>query len=50
MQATDDETLLRPLLEHFGFSRLTKRRRDYLSKLLRLLRQPDPQSKPDEAV
>jgi hypothetical protein len=39
--ANDDEALLRALLEHYGFSRLTKPRREYLSKVLRLLRQSD---------
>jgi predicted RNA binding protein YcfA (HicA-like mRNA interferase family) len=32
----DDEGLLRRLLEHYGFTRLTRARRDYLSKVLRL--------------
>jgi len=32
----DDEALLRRLLEHYGFSRLTRPRRDYLSKVLHL--------------
>jgi hypothetical protein len=32
----DDEALPRGLLEHYGFSRLTRPRRDYLSKVLRL--------------
>jgi very-short-patch-repair endonuclease len=32
----DDETLLRSVLEHYGFSRLTRPRRDYLAKVLRL--------------
>lgn len=39
--ANDDETLLRTLLEHYGFHRLTKSRREYLLKVLRLQRQPD---------
>jgi very-short-patch-repair endonuclease len=34
--AEDEEALLRRLLDHYGFSRLTKPRRDYLSKVLRL--------------
>lgn len=34
--AEDDEALLRRLLDHYGFSRLTKPRRDYLAKVLRL--------------
>lgn len=41
----DDETLVRALLEHYGFSRLTKPRREYLSKVLRLLRQPDQEAR-----
>lgn len=40
-QASDDETLLRMLLGHYEFSRLTKPRKEYLSKVLRLLRQPE---------
>jgi very-short-patch-repair endonuclease len=32
----DGEALLRSLLDHYGFSRLTKPRRGYLSKVLRL--------------
>jgi hypothetical protein len=39
--ANDDESLLRAMLERYGFSRLTKPRREYLLKVLRLLRQPD---------
>jgi very-short-patch-repair endonuclease len=39
--AGDDEALFRTLLEHYGFSRLTKPRREYLSKVLRLLQQPE---------
>ncbi len=35
----DGEAVFRALLEHYGFSRLTKPRRDYLSKVLRLLQQ-----------
>ena len=35
------EALLRTLLEHYGFSRLTKPRKEYLRRVLRLLRQPD---------
>ena len=34
----DDETLCRGLLEHYGFGRLTRSRRDYLLKVLRLRR------------
>lgn len=34
----DDETLLRSVLEHYGFNRLTKPRREYLAKVLRRLR------------
>jgi very-short-patch-repair endonuclease len=36
----DGETVFRTLLEHYGFSRLTKPRREYLSKVLQLLHQP----------
>lgn len=39
--AADSEALFRALLEHYGFSRLTKSRRDYLSKVLKLLSPPD---------
>jgi very-short-patch-repair endonuclease len=35
----DEEPLLRSLLDHYGFSRLTKPRREYLSKVLRLHRE-----------
>jgi very-short-patch-repair endonuclease len=34
----DDEALLRSVLEHYRFSRLTRPRREYLSKVLRLRR------------
>jgi very-short-patch-repair endonuclease len=37
----DEERLLRALLEHYGFSRLTKPRREYLSKVLRLRREQE---------
>jgi hypothetical protein len=41
-QSPDEiEALFRALVEHYGFSRLTKPRREYLSKVLRLLQQPD---------
>src|SRR5690606_37718141 len=33
----DDEALFRALLEHYGFSRLTKYRKEYLSRVLTLL-------------
>jgi hypothetical protein len=46
--ANDDETLLRTLLEHYGFNRLTKPRREYLSKVLRLLREPDQEARSAE--
>ncbi len=39
--AGDSEALFRALLEHYGFSRLTKSRREYLSKVLKLLSLPD---------
>jgi hypothetical protein len=35
----DEESVLRPLLEHYGFNRLTMPRREYLSKVLRLRRE-----------
>ncbi len=34
----DGEALSRTLLEHYGFSRLTKPRKEYLSRVLRLIR------------
>jgi hypothetical protein len=37
----DGEAVARALLEHYGFSRLTKPRREYLLRVLRLLQQPD---------
>jgi very-short-patch-repair endonuclease len=48
----DGEDLSRSLLEYYGFSRLTKPRKEYLSKVLRLHEQPEPehQSRTDEAV
>jgi very-short-patch-repair endonuclease len=46
--ANDDEPLLRTLLEHYGFSRLTKPRREYLSKVLRLLRRPEQEARTAE--
>jgi hypothetical protein len=42
----DSEALFRSLLEHYGFSRLTKPRREYLAKVLRLLRETAPRSAP----
>ena len=52
--AGDNEALSRALLEHYGFSRLTKSRREYLSKVLRPLSLPDhlrgSQEQTDEAV
>lgn len=52
--AGDSEALSRALLEHYGFSRLTKSRREYLSKVLQLLSPPDhlrgSQEQTDEAV
>jgi very-short-patch-repair endonuclease len=41
----ESEALFRALLEHYGFNRLTKPRREYLSKVLRLLRQPDQEAR-----
>jgi very-short-patch-repair endonuclease len=48
----DGEDLSRSLLEHYGFSRLTKPRKEYLSKVFRLREQSEPehQSRADEAV
>jgi hypothetical protein len=50
----DSEALFRALLEHYGFSRLTKSRRDYLSKVLKVLSLPDhirgSQEQTDKAV
>lgn len=40
----DGEASSRALLEHYGFSRLTKPRREYLSKVLSLLRQAEHDS------
>jgi very-short-patch-repair endonuclease len=37
----DSEALSRTLLAHYGFSRLTRSRREYLSKVLRVFHQPD---------
>ena len=34
----DDETLFRSVLDHYGFNRLTRPRREYLDKVLRLYR------------
>lgn len=40
--ATDDDTFMRRLLEHYGFAaHLTQRRREYLTKVLRLLQRDD---------
>jgi very-short-patch-repair endonuclease len=41
---SDGESVSRVLLEHYGFSRLTKPRREYLSKVLHLLQQPEYRS------
>ncbi len=46
----DGEALFRTLLEHYGFSRLTKPRREYLSKVLRLLQQPEHNSGVQEQI
>lgn len=52
--SSDGESLARTLLEHYGFRRLTKSRREYLSKVLRLLNKPaqtsEPRSTASEAV
>ena len=46
---TDDDALMRRLLEHYGFApRLTRRRREYLAKVLRLLPQDDRDADHDE--
>ncbi len=45
--SSDDDTLARALLESYGFSRLTKPRREYLSKVLRLLHEPTRNSEPE---
>jgi hypothetical protein len=46
----DGEALSRVLLEHYGFSRLTKPRREYLSKVLRRLQQPERGSGAEEQI
>jgi very-short-patch-repair endonuclease len=47
----DGEAVSRTLLEHYGFSRLlTKPRREYLSKVLQLLHQPEHGSGPQEQI
>ena len=46
----DGESVSRVLLEHYGFSRLTKPRREYLSKVLHLLQQPEHRSGPQEQI
>ena len=48
----DDEDLARSLLDYYGLSRLTKPRKEYLSKVLRLQEQPEPEhrSRADEVV
>jgi hypothetical protein len=45
----EDEVLLRTLLGHYGFNRLTKTRREYLSKVLRVLRLPDQEGRTTES-
>ncbi|HPW56747.1 MAG TPA: AAA domain-containing protein [Thermoanaerobaculaceae bacterium] len=37
----DDEDVARALLGYYGFNRLTRPRREYLARVLRLLQQPD---------
>jgi very-short-patch-repair endonuclease len=44
----EGEALFRMLLEHYGFSRLTKPRREYLSKVLTLLQQQEHNSRAQE--
>lgn len=46
----DDEAAFRALLEHYGFSRLTKPRREYLVKVLRLLRPPEERSEAKDKI
>jgi hypothetical protein len=46
----DGEAVARALLEHYGFSRLTKPRREYLLRVLRLLQQLDHGSGAQEQV
>ena len=52
----DDERLHRSILEHYAFSRLTRPRRDYLTKVLRLRHSREKESgagggaRSDEAV
>jgi hypothetical protein len=46
----DGEALLRALLGYYEFSRLTKPRREYLSKVLQLLQQPDDNSGAQEQI
>lgn len=46
----DGESVSRVLLEHYGFSRLTKPRREYLSKVLHLLQQPEHRSGAEEQI
>jgi very-short-patch-repair endonuclease len=46
----DGEAPSRALLEHYGFSRLTRPRREYLSKVLQLLQQPEHGSGAEERI
>ena len=47
--ATDRETLMRRLLEHYGFTvRLTTRRREYLAKVLALLQRQELETTSEE--
>jgi very-short-patch-repair endonuclease len=46
----DGESVSRVLLEHYGFSRLTKPRREYLSKVLHLLQQQEHRSGAEEQI
>ena len=46
----ENEALFRALLEHYGFSRLTKPRREYLSKVLRLQQRRDHNSAAQEQI
>ena len=46
----DGEALFRMVLERYGFNRLTKPRREYLSKVLRLLQEQEQHSGAEEQI
>jgi very-short-patch-repair endonuclease len=48
--SADGESLARTLLESYRFSRLTKLRREYLSKVLRLAHEPSQTSEPGSGI